>query len=99
MSTVHEESKIERKDTEYHRRLVYRDPQHTPYNKRPYEEVSTMKLEVEAHRKAEWLTIFTEEARTNKANDVRFIGHSITLRPEQALALRDMLNEQFPVGA
>ncbi len=96
MSTVHGKSTIERIDDVHFRKLRYNDPQHTPYTKRPFEEVSNMNLTFEAHRNAKWLSIHTEEARIHGSN-VRFHSHYVTLRPEQAIALRDFLNEQFPV--
>ena len=97
MSSLHDKATVERKDTEFHRILKYRDGEHTPYNKRHGEEVSVMIFTVEAHRKSDWVSIHTSEFRTNKKNDVREITHSITLRADQALALRNILNEQFPI--
>lgn len=98
MSTVHSKSTYSRSDNQYHRVFKYNDPQHTPYNKRPYEEVSNMELIVNAHiRSMDWLEIRTEEFRTNKNKDVRSVCHAITLNKEQVIALRDMLNEQFPI--
>lgn len=97
MTSLHNFSTYERNDTEFHRGFKYRDPKHTPSNKRVGEEESVMIFSVQAHKKAGWLSFRTEEYRTNKKNDVREIASYVTLTNEQAIALRDMLNEQFPV--
>lgn len=97
MSTIHDKSTASVVVGEHHRTFHYRDPQHTPYNKRSWEETSMATLRVNAHiRTQDWLEILTEEHRTNKNNDVRTISHHITLNGDQARQLRDMLNEQFP---
>lgn len=97
MSTLHNKATIERLDTEHHRKLKYRDADHTPSNRVYGSETSTMIVTFEAHKNADWFHIWSEEFRTDKANRLRSVSHSISFNNEQALALRDMLLEQFPV--
>lgn len=97
MSTLHNNAEIERLDTEYHRKLKYTDREHTPSNRVYGTEQSCMIVTYEAHRKGDWLHLWSEEIRFDKANRMRSVSHSVTFNNEQALALRDMLLEQFPL--
>lgn len=96
MTTIHENSTYDVAEDKNFRKFFYHDPYHTPYNKKFGEVISTMDLMVNAHKRTtDWLEITTTETRTT-SKGIRGVTHHLTLREEQAIALRDMLNEQFP---